>query len=152
MRFPLATHMAWIGLAFFVQASPGLATDLTDELRALLESHDRIASAREQLGAAGERVDESYGILYPNLSTTAFVGKEDRRNPNADDTILTGRELNLTLTQRVYDFGASDATIDTAKLRHEQEAAITHQGYEPVILERLGAELEFTPALCVECF
>lgn len=149
MRFPFLTHMTCMSLALIVQATPSLASDLADELRTLLESHDRIATAREQLAAAGERVDESYSILYPNLSTTAFVGREDRRNPNADDTLLTGREVNLTLTQRVYDFGASGATIDTAKLRNEQARAILRQVEEQILLEALAAYLDIARTAAV---
>jgi len=152
MRFPFFAHMAGIGLAMFVQATPGLAAGLADELKALLQSHDRIATAKEQLAAAGERVDESYSILYPNLSSTAFVGREDRRNPNADDTILTGREVNLTLTQRLYDFGASEATIDTSKLRQQQARAILRQVEEQVLLEALAAYLDIARTSAVVDF
>lgn len=149
MRISFLKYLACCGVALVLQSSPGFADEFAEELKALLLSHDRIASAREQLAAAGERVDESYSILYPNLATTAFVGREDRRNPNADDTVLTGREVNLTLTQRVYDFGASDATIDTAKLRHEQARAILRQVEEQVLLEALAAYLEIARTAAV---
>ncbi|MEQ9487803.1 MAG: TolC family protein [Alphaproteobacteria bacterium] len=136
-------------MALTVHAAPGHSADLVAELATLLQNHDRIEKAREQLAAAGERVDESYSILYPNLSATTFIGKEDRRNPNANDTFLTGRELNLTLTQRVYDFGASDATIDTSKLRQEQARAVLHQVEEQVLLEALAAYLDIARTAAV---
>ncbi len=149
MRFLFQSRIASLGTALILLATPCMAEDLFVELGALLQNHDRIAKAREQLAAAGERVDESYSVLYPNLAATTFIGKEDRRNPNSNDTFLTGRELNLTLTQRLYDFGASDATIDTAKLRKEQARAILHQVEEQVLLEALAAYLEIARASAV---
>lgn len=119
-----------------------MASSLSERLDALLGAHDKVAAARESLTAATERVEEAYATYYPNLAATASVGKERRQNPNADNTTLTAREMNLTVTQRVTDFGVSESTVDLAKLRQRRAEAILDQVTEQVLLDALVAHLE----------
>ena len=121
---------------------PAQATDLPDMLRELLNEHDRIAASRQNLVAATERLEESFRVYYPDIALTTFVGREDRRNSNADDTTLTGREMNITITQRLLDFGVSESTVNLAKYRLRRAEALVEQTEEQVLLEALAAYID----------
>ncbi len=108
--------------------------------------------AREQWSAAQERVSEAYRVYYPSVAAQSFVGKERRINPDADDTLLNGREVSLSLTQRVYDFGASDSTVGVAKLNEKRAKLVTANTEQQVLFEGLAAIVNLSRSIQVRDF
>jgi len=115
--------------------------DLLNELTQVVDSHDRVLAANAQLEEAEERLNEAYGVYYPVLEGTSSVGRERRLNPGAENTTLSARELSLTLTQSVYDFGASSSTVDLAKLGVSRAEAVVGQVRQDILLEALAAKI-----------
>lgn len=128
-------------------ALPVQADELTDRLTALLDSHQRIMAAEADLVAAMASADVARGGYYPTASVTANFGNEQitTRNTNTE-TSMAQREVDLNLTQTLYDFGVTDATVDSALLVVNQADTALRQTKQEVLLEALSAELRIASA------
>lgn len=129
--------------------TPVVASDLAfkDRLERLIEEHNLARAAQLGAQSAQERIEEARGVLFPSLNVTSSIGKEDQINSGAANTALTPRDFNLTLTQRLYDFGASDATIARSEAQSRTQAlasALTNQG---LLLQGVIAQIEVIRAL-----
>ena len=82
----------------------------------MIETHDRIVGAKADVRAAENRAREALGDWYPVLEPTATHGYENIRNPHDTDTGLPFSEVDLSLTQLLWDFGATDAAVEKARL------------------------------------
>jgi outer membrane protein, adhesin transport system len=93
------------------------AENLKELLPALLKAHDLIKASEADLKAAEERVKESRGGWFPLATVTTHYGQERQNKPtDSDDTDLRTRQADLSVTQLVWDFGATNSRIRTAKL------------------------------------
>lgn len=142
-RFLVALALAG---ACFLGAAGGAKADLRAQLRDLLASHNLVKAARDDAASAGQRLDETRGVWYPTLNVTGSVGREDQINSNADDTTLTARELDVSVTQRLYDFGASDATIEQSRLERRAAEASSDLAAQDILLQGLIAHLNLLRA------
>ena len=134
-------------LVIGAMAGGSAQADLLGELTAVVDDHDRVRAAEAQRDEAQERLNEAYAVYYPVLEGTSTVGRERRLNPGgAADTTLTARELSLTLTQSVYDFGASRSTVDLAKLGVGRSEAVVGQVRQDILLEALAAKILYVRA------
>ncbi|MEO5373559.1 MAG: TolC family protein [Alphaproteobacteria bacterium] len=117
--------MAIAGIAPWCGAT---AEPLGDLIPGLLKSSEKIVAAQADLDAARERVNAAYGGWYPDVRVVGWSGHEHYRNPNQEHL---AKEMDLTLTQLIYDFGKTDSRIETAKLAVAQSEAVlvgTRQG------------------------
>lgn len=121
-------------------------TDIRSLLVQVLEQHDRILAARNQFTAAEEQTSVARGAYFPNLGVTALQGRERRSLPNVERTLENPRELNFTLTQRVYDFGARESQVDTSDLQRDRADMVVNATEQQVLLEALSAYVDLVRA------
>lgn len=128
-------------------AMPVQADELTDRLNTLLSSHQRIMAAQADLSAALASAEVARGGYYPTASVTANFGNEQITTRNtAVETSLAQRELDLNLTQTLYDFGVTGATVDSADMVVKQANTALKQTKQDVLLKALSAELRIASA------
>lgn len=138
-----------LAAALFASVSwPSLvnAQGFKDDLAALLQEHDLIEAARLDLEAANERVREAWGAYFPTLNVSAFVGREGQSNNEADSTQLNPRQAKITLTQKLYDFGATDANIRRTKLERRSFETLQKIAVQDLLLQALTAQLNIVRA------
>lgn len=122
------------------------AQDFKDRLSALLQEHNLVEVARLDLQAADERVREAWGAYFPTLNVNAFVGRQGKSNNNAGSTQLNPRQTTFTLTQKIYDFGATDANIDRSKLERRSAETFQKIAVQDLLLQALTAQLNIIRA------
>lgn len=110
-----------------------------DRYLALLERHKLVKAAESDIRGARERIQSQIGGWYPNLNLTAHYGKEKQNNFEADDTSLVTRELGITITQLLWDFGVVNSQIRTAQLQLEQAQSQLIAARQDVLLRALSA-------------
>lgn len=126
---------------------PAFADELGDRLGALLVSHERIKAARSDLEAAQAGVEVARGGYFPTGSLTTNLGNERIETHNTNTiTSMAQRETDLNLKQTLYDFGAVDATVDSAGLSVKTAEATLKQTEQAVLLAGLSAELNLASA------
>lgn len=144
-------RVALLAGAFLASVSaPAFAAGLADSLTDLLASHERIRAAQADIDAARANKDVAEGGYYPTLGLTANVGNEriSTQNPISTPTItsMAPREVDLSLTQTFWDFGATKATVGGADLAIGQAQAAYDLAYQGLILEALSAQLNLASA------
>ena len=93
------------------------AENLKELLLPLLKSHSLVKASEADLKAAEERVKETRGGWFPIATVTTHYGKERQNKPTgSDDTDLVTRQADISVTQLIWDFGATNSRIRTAKL------------------------------------
>lgn len=97
-------------------APEAFAQSLDQLIEQAQQKHDRILKARADVESARQKALEALGDWYPELKTTASHGYQAVANPHDTNTRLPFSELDLKLTQKLWDFGASNATIESARL------------------------------------
>jgi len=148
---PKSFKMALVGSVLIVAQAPTVgAAGLVDDLTALLETHQQILAAEADVAAAKLNVDVARGGYYPTASVTANIGNEkiETDNPTSTrtETSLAPREVDLSLTQTVWDFGATKATVDSSELAVEQAQATLVQARQGVLFAALSAQLNVASA------
>jgi len=89
----------------------------------LLEKHERIQSAKIEVEAERERVKVELGKWYPELEISLILGTQEK---GKQDDAAYFNEMNLKLTQLLWDFGATNAEIKQAYLKlQEKELTLT---------------------------
>ncbi len=142
---------ALLGSVLFVSSVSGAhGADLIDELNTLLTTHDQIKAAEADVKAAEANVAVAEGDYYPTASVTANFGHEkiDTANPTstATESGMAQREVDLSLEQTLYDFGATDATVDSAALSLDQAKETLEQTRQSILLAALSAQLNLASA------
>ncbi len=119
------------------------AAPLVDEISVLIETHNRILAAQADERAAREQIAVSEGDWNPELSVTTSYGYERQLKGNATaDTSMPPRDLTMSLSQLLWDFGSTDAGIDKARLTHNQSQSTLVSTRQSLILEGISAYLE----------
>lgn len=146
---------ALLGSVFAVTLSLSLASavdaaSLLDDVAAMLSTHERIKAAEADVAAARANLDVSKGGYYPTASVTSNIGHEKiyTQNPTstATKTALAARELDLGLKQTLFDFGATDAGVESSSLSVDQALATLDQTRQAVLLAGLSAQLNLASA------
>ena len=116
-----AALAASITLAAALGAIPkAQGESLRELIPPLLTTHNLIKAAEADLQAAGERTKAAYGGWYPNLNVRSSYGYEHQNKPaGTPDTNMVPREADFTVTQLLWDFGATNATIRGTDFRRE---------------------------------
>ncbi|MEQ8667507.1 MAG: TolC family outer membrane protein [Rhodospirillales bacterium] len=116
---------------------------MTEELQALVEYHSRIKAAEADVTSAEELAKVSLGDWFPTVSFTAGVGYERQHKGNGtDDTSMPPRDANVTLDQKVWDFGATNAGIERSRLTEDQARVNLVSTRQTLILEGVTAYLD----------
>jgi len=120
MRAFLSACAFVAGLCGGLAASPALAQSLDQLLDQALNKHDRVLKARADVDTARQKALAALGDWYPELKATASHGYQAIVTPHDANTRLPVSEVDMKLTQRLWDFGATNATIDAARLNLEE--------------------------------
>lgn len=115
------------------------AEDLQSILPELLNTHNLVKAAEADLKAATERHYEAKGGWYPQVNLTGNAGREEQVKSEADNTHFTFTELDINLTQKVWDFGATESTVDIAKLTIGQVRQTLEATRQTLLLDGLTA-------------
>lgn len=108
-----------LALSSLFIAQPAVATSTKMQLNALLPSllqvDARIIGADNDLLASREGIEEARAGYLPALTLTAFGGAQQRYQPTStNDTFYGYNEQKLALSQLLYDWGKTSASLDTA--------------------------------------
>ena len=129
----------------FVLVSQGRcvwAEDLKETLTTLLAQHDRIRAAEGDLAAARDRAKAAVGVRYPTLNLTTHYGYEAQNKFESANTSMPSREIDLKLTQELWNFGASTAAIESARLTFKQANENLELAKQTLLLEAISAILD----------
>ncbi|MBL6934548.1 MAG: TolC family protein [Alphaproteobacteria bacterium] len=105
----------------------------------LSKRHKRIQAAESDMEAARNNVRVILGAWFPELGITSHYGYEDQTKPDATGTHMATSELDLKLSQLLWDFGATNSAVQQARLTFEQTR-------ETLVLTRQGLLLEAVAA------
>jgi TolC family type I secretion outer membrane protein len=118
------------------------AQSLTETLTELVRTHKRMLAADADVRAATEQLEVTWGDWYPNLSVTANIGHEEQNKPTgSDSTNMVPRQVDTTITQKVWDFGSTNSAIRSSKLALAQTQETREQTKQDLLLEGISAYL-----------
>ena len=126
-------------IASFGWTSCVFADDLKATLTTLLAQHDRIRAAEGDLAAARERAKAALGVRYPTLNLTSHYGYEAQNKFENANTSMPSREIDLKLTQQLWNFGASNSSIEAARLTFRQASENLETAKQTLLLEGISA-------------
>lgn len=127
------------GCILVYSSSASRAEGLESLLPYVIENHDRVRASKSSLTAARNRAREALGGWYPTLSQTANAGHETQENDGGGDTRTGFSEYDFSLTQLLWDFGSTNATIDKARLEVEAARFDLIETRQSLILEAITA-------------
>jgi adhesin transport system outer membrane protein len=151
VSYRLKLKTALLGSVFVLSAmAPAYAAGLSDTLSVLLTDHERIKAAQADLDAARANKGVAEGGYFPTLSLTANTGNETiyTQNPltTSTETSLPQREVDLGVSQTVWDFGATKATVGGADLAVNQAEVALDLAKQTLLLDALSAQLNLASA------
>ncbi|NMM43243.1 TolC family protein [Rhodospirillaceae bacterium KN72] len=117
-------------------ASGGALETLISEV---VETHDRVLASQARVEAARQRSYESLGAWYPSLDLTANVERYKLERSQQNGLIEPAQEVSAEISQLLWDFGATNATIERARLEHVQSEISLVQTRQNLIAEALAA-------------
>ena len=118
-----------------------LAQGQESQLERAVENHDRVMAAQADVVAAQRRAREAVGDWFPVLTPTANYGFERQRKDEADDTTMPFKEFDLSLSQLLWDFGKTNALVETARLNLRKAEATLATVRQDLILEAVTAHV-----------
>jgi adhesin transport system outer membrane protein len=140
LRAGLAASLA--GLAVVALGSPAAAESLRELIPPLLQSHNLVKAAEADLEAASERTKASYGGWYPTLNVRSHYGYEHQNKPTlSNDTNMVTREADFSVTQLLWDFGTTNATIRGSELTREASRYALEAATQDLLLRAITAYL-----------
>lgn len=123
------------------------ALELKTALEELLVNDKSIRAAEADVAAARERAKASLKEWFPDFSLTGNYGYEiEKKGQGENDSYLPPREVDLKLTQLLWDFGTANATIEQARLALEQAQATLEQRRQDAIRDGAIAYLNLLRA------
>ncbi len=111
----------------------------TQLMMPLLDTHERIKSAKAELFAAEQAVKAAFSDWYPELKLTAEYGDQDRKD-YIDPGIFN--EEKLELNQLLWDFGVTNAKIKKARLQYQEKQLKLQQAKQKLILDAVTAYID----------
>ena len=104
---------------------------LAELLRTMMAKQPRYQAAVANVSSARESYKGAWSAWMPTIDLTMNGGNERIQNPDSDDTDLEFYEGDVSLTQLMYDFGGTNATIKNSRLslsNADIQANMTRQG------------------------
>lgn len=115
LRKPLFFAATFL-LAIGVSAGPSYAQSLADLLPSVVKNDDLVKAGRASLEAKKQEEKVTFGQWYPTLAATGAYGYEVIKPELAADTNLVTRDLNLSVTQLIWDFGNVNSQVKGKRL------------------------------------
>jgi adhesin transport system outer membrane protein len=129
---------------------PARADLLADELARLLRDHPQIRSREKAVEAAEHAIDKAKSGYLPEVTGSADTGVEEidspaeraKNRPNGDPWRRGRTTTNLTVTQNLYQGGATEASVDTAALNRDVAAATLAGTRQSTLLDGVSAYID----------
>ena len=128
------------------QLPPVAAEDLHELFLDLSKHHKRIQAAEADMEAARNNIRVVLGTWFPEFSITTHYGYEDQTKPNSLGTHMPSRELDLKISQLLWDFGAANSTVKQARLSFEQARSVLTLTRQGLLLEAVVSYLSLINA------
>ncbi len=97
--------------------NPSHSENLRELIAPLLKSNNLVKGAKYGLKAAEEAANAARGGLFPTATFTSHYGYEKQNKTSGTaNTEFMPRKADVSINQLVWDFGATNATINAAKL------------------------------------
>ncbi len=149
MRFRawLMTHAVMAGVAVLVMPGVAGATTLESEINGLLDNHPQIRAANQSVKSAEEGVGVARSGYLPQVRLNGDVGPQrvnssDRRTTYGQPFQRDGDTVGVTVTQRLYDGGLTDSSVDTARYGKQVSEATLRATRQATILEGVSAYID----------
>lgn len=114
----------------FLKRDFALSTDFIEMIRSAVDNYPAVASAEFKKGEASAQMDQASAVIFPQVNGSYGPARELATANALNSTYPQGNRLDATLSvsQLLFDFGASFKKIDAAGFRLEaQEAAFKAQ-------------------------
>ncbi len=108
-------------------------------LAEVVRHHPRVEAAQRDLLATGADVRSARSGYFPTLSGTAYYGREKVKRPSLSDTDMEPKSANLTVTQLLWDFGATSAKVDVNLARQTRARFAVEEVQQGILLEAVSA-------------
>ena len=131
----------------FATAGLGQAKTLAELLPDMIETHQRLQSAKDTEQAGQERYKQSRAAWYPTVDFTGDVAREDTTYNNRGQSTSLDRNIQkFRATQTLWDFGATDGAIKTTMGLWKQAENSKNMARQGLILEGVSAYLNLMKA------
>ncbi|MEG3637602.1 TolC family protein [Magnetococcus sp. PR-3] len=120
---------------FLVTPKQGFTQSLPSALNQLLASHPLIEAAQADVMAADYGIDSAKAAWTPQVDLTAYTGRERHDRAYSTDFEDTTNKLSVSVTQLVWDFGATNAQIAVKSIDHQSSLAALEITRQDLILE-----------------
>lgn len=104
-----------------------------------VEEHDRLKQARADADSLRETARETLGSWFPSLDLTTALIRERIAREGGDAVKLASQELTVTITQLLWDFGATNGAVESARLAHVQSEIALFRTRQELITEAVQA-------------
>jgi adhesin transport system outer membrane protein len=133
---------AGVGAAFALLPAVPRAEPLSTLLPELLQSHNLTAAAEADLASTRERVRVALGGWYPQMNVSGFYGHENQNKPTGTtDTDMVNRQLDVSVTQLLWDFDLTSSRVRSAQHTRDQAEAALEAARQNVMLRGIVAYL-----------
>lgn len=134
--------VAGLGAVFALLPVASRAEPLSTLLPELLRAHNLTAAAEADLTAARERVRVALGGWFPQLNVSGFYGHENQNKPSGTtDTSLVTRQMDVSVTQLLWDFDLTASSVRSAHYTRDQAEAALEAARQNVVLRGIVAYL-----------
>jgi outer membrane protein, adhesin transport system len=128
-------------------ASAAGAQSLYDNLVELVRNQKQVKAAEADLEAAKERAEAAWKKWYPELSVTGSYGTEKQNKPTGTaDTEGVPREVDVKITQQLWDFGSTNAGIRRSRLESDRARANLAAARQNIVLQGIDAHMSLIRA------
>jgi len=115
------------------------AESISEVLAGALAASDKLKIPQADLESAEQHVKEAWGGWYPSLYVSADTGHDRTDVPEGPRVHRAAHQDYVSVTQTLWDFGASNALIDRAKTIRAQAEITVEATRQSVILECAAA-------------
>ena len=125
---------------------------LHELIAAVVADHVRMKSAEADVDSADLDREAAADGWTADVSVSTSYGYEKQNNATSRDTSAPPREASLTVTQLLWDFGSTNATMDRAEMTFLQAGYTYEATRQSLILEAVTAYLDLARAKKIKGF
>jgi len=122
------------------------AGDLTQQYTDLLNEHNLIKAAKQNVQAAKSKVEVEQTGWTPDITVNADAGKDNYYRKDSDDSHLYTNTVSVTANQLLWDFGTLNSNIDKAQFGVAKANAELDKQKQYLMLAGLEAQIDLYTA------
>jgi TolC family type I secretion outer membrane protein len=142
MVLPKTLILVFISLWLLIYPADSHALSLENILPKLLEKHERIRAARNDLKAAEEDTRAARGDWMPVVKMTSDAAREFRDSATSHSTSQT-QDYGLSVVQPVYKFGRIPLAISRSHLQLQKAVITLKKAEQDVLMEGITAFFDY---------